>query len=239
MSDLYVKLLEASLEFGQGSSQMVGALRDEVTTNYDISSDKSINILDYHIYKIKYCLNSSQRIQSLQLLYKNRNDGSIKMLLDTKVSHLRDEKESEIDFEDFEEIVDVFFYVGKDDRLAAICITTNKNKIKYIGNKDNGELMKEEKLMDGNKIVFGFGMHACIKFGVCSIYAYFMDKKRYGIIQYGGLLQLRAKIKTDKEYRKQLQDKRDTLDEKQKLILDTCDLPETGFFPIACYIMSI
>ena len=239
MSVHFEKILESTLEYGQGYNQMVGAIRDEITTNYDISKDNPQNILDYHLQKIQYTLNKTQGIQTLQLIYKDRNDGSLKTLLDTKVSHLRDEKEpEEISFDDFEEIEDVFFYVGKDDRLAAICVKTNKNQIKYIGNKDNGELRRDEKIKEGNKIICGFGMQACIKYGVTSIYAYFMDKKIYGILQYQGLLQLRSKLKKDKEYRNELKNKRDTLNEKQKLIFDTCDMPETAFFPIACYIMS-
>ena len=70
------------------------------------------------------------------------------------------------------------------------------------------------------------------------MYCYYMDKSKFGILQYSGLLQLRAKLKVDPDYKKELEAKKDTLNEKQKLILDTCDLAETAFFPIICYIMS-
>ena len=81
-------------------------------------------------------------------------------------------------------------------------------------------------------------MHAGIKYGVSSIYSYYMDKKKYGIVFYTGLLQLRAKLKKNPEFKKEMEGKRASLNEKQKLILDTCDLPDTVFFSIASYIMS-
>ena len=237
MTEFYSKLLDATVEYGQGYNQMIGAVKEEVTTNYDFSLDKEINVLDYHIHKIIYSLNKNQRIQSMQLIYKNRNTGQLKTLLDTRSSHLKGEKLMEFEFEDFEEIINVFFYL-KEDRLAAICIQTNKGKIKYIGNQDKTELIKDESLNIEDKIIFGFGMQAGEKYGVSSIYCYYMNKNKYGIIQYGGLLQLRAKLKVDPDYKKELEAKKDTLNEKQKLILDTCDLAETAFFPIICYIMS-
>ena len=216
---------------------MVGSVKDEVTTNYDFSLDKEINVLDYHIYKIIYSLNKNQRIQSMQLIYKNRNTGQLKTLLDTRSSHLKNEKLMEFEFEDFEEIINVFFYL-KEDRLAAICIKTNKGRIKYIGNQEKAELIKDESLNNEDKIIFGFGMQAGEKYGISSIYCYYMNKNKYGIIQHSGLLHLRAKLKFDADYKKELEAKKDSLNEKQRLILDTCDLAETAFFPIVSYIMS-
>ena len=114
MTEFYSKLLDATIEYGQGYNQMVGAVKEEVTTNYDFSLDKEINVLDYHIHKIIYSLNKNQRIQSMQLIYKNRNTGQLKTLLDTRSSHLKGEKLMEFEFEDFEEIINVFFYLKED-----------------------------------------------------------------------------------------------------------------------------
>lgn len=53
-----------------------------------------------------------------------------------------------------------------------------------------------------------------------------------------GLLQLRSKLKKNPEFKTQLEAKKSSLNEKQRLILDICDLPDTSFFPICSYLMS-
>ena len=238
MDNLYNKILTATLEYGQGYDQMVVSIKEEVTTNYDYADKLNEEVLDYHIQKIIYTLNENQNIQTLKMIYKNRIDGQLKALLDTIDSHKKDEKEIEIDFNDNEEITEVFFYLTKDNRLAALSLKTNLGKVKQIGNQGNAEAIIDENLKGGENIVFGFGVNAGQKFGVSSIYCYFMDKNKYGIILYSGLLHLRAKLKTNPQYRKIMETKRASLNEKQRLILDTCDLPDTAFFPIATYIMS-
>ena len=238
MENLYIKLLDATLEYGQGYNQMVGASKDEVTENYDFASKLNEDVLDYHIHKIIYTLNDSQNIQTLKMIYKSRIDGKLISLLDTIVSHKQDEKENEIEFEDNEEIKEVFFYLTKEERLGAISFKTNLGKIKQIGNQGKAEAIIDENLKDGQHIVFGFGVNAGPKFGVSSIYCYYMDKNKYGIILYGGLLHLRAKLKRNPEFKKKMLANRASLNEQQKLILDTCDLPDAAFFPIISYIMS-
>ena len=248
MNERNKKVIFATIEHGQGYDQVIGGTEEEKTINYDIisdtkengSKDSNISIFDYHIKKIIYTLNSSQYIQSLKLIYKNRNDGQLKTLLDTIGSHIKDEKSFEIEFEDFEEITEVLFYLTKKDpRLGAISIKTNLNKFKNIGSEINlDEPVKDNNVLNGKNIIYGFGVHAGKNYGVSGIYCYFIDKTLYGIILYDGLLQLRAKLRKNSDFRNQMVEKRESLNEKQKLILDSCDLPDTAFFPFASYIMS-
>ena len=65
-----------------------------------------------------------------------------------------------------------------------------------------------------------------------------MSKRKFGIHNNTGLLQLRAKLKQNEQFKKELEAKKSTLTEAQKLILETCDLADAVFFPIASYIMS-
>ena len=234
---LYSKLLNVTLEYGQGYDQMIGGRQEDLTTNYDFCLEKKDKCLEYHIYKIIYTLNPNQYIQSLKMMYKNRNDGHLECLLDTVCSHTENEKESEIVFDEFEEIVEVRFWV-KADRLIGFSIKTNRDKIKIIGYGNNEDLIKDNEIESGKKIIFGFGVNAGKKYGVSSMYCYYMDKKQFGIIEYSGLLQLRAKLKVNANYRNEYKNKRESLDEKHKLILDTCKLPDTAFFPIIEFIMS-
>ena len=237
MSGIYHKLLDCSMEYGQGYNQIVGGEQDDVTENYDFSSTLKDEVLEYHIYKIEYSLNSNKYIQSLKMIYRNRNDGQLKALLDTINSNIKDEKEYEINFEEFEEITEVRFWV-KNERLIGFSIKTNFDQIRKIGYGNDEELIKDDVIETGNNIIMGFGVQAGPKHGISSMYCYYMDKNQFGIVEYAGLLQLRSKLKIDQEFKKNLKDKKESLNEKQKLILETCDLPDTAFFPIVLYIMS-
>ena len=79
---------------------------------------------------------------------------------------------------------DLYFYTSKQNNLVSIMIKTNLDKIKYIGNKDKGELIKDRTLETEKKIILGFGVNAGKKHGVSSIYCYYIDKSKFGIIKY-------------------------------------------------------
>lgn len=235
MKELYNNLLEVTLEYGQGHARMVEMEKhnETETKNYDCSVTLGSKFLDYHINKICYNLRSNECIQSLQLIFKNRNTGKIVTLLDTEPG---ENKTNEFAFDDNEEIIEVRVWEKKDS-LIGFEITTNTNRSKKIGYGDD-ESRKIEEFEKRDKIIFGFGCQANLQYGVCSLYCYFMDKKKYGIVQNTGLLQLRAKLRQNPEYKKKMEAKIATLNDKQKLILETCDLADTAFFPIIFYIMS-
>ncbi len=151
-------------------------------------------------------------------------------------THHRDQKTPRFHFDDSEEIKEVRVWTKKES-LIGFEVTTNRNRSKKIGFGDD-ESIKIKEFEHGDKIIFGFGCHANHQYGVSSIYCYFMDKRKYGIVQNSGLIQLRAKLKLNPEFKKKLEAKMDTLNENQKIILQTCDLPDTAFFPLATYIMS-
>ena len=238
MSTNKVKLLDVTLEYGQGSNEMIKPKEEEITELYDFTSKLKENVLEYKIHEIKYTLGEEQNVQTLTIIYKNRNDGHLETLLDTQKS-ATNAKEEIFEFDENEEIQDIYFYITDQCKLAAFMIKTNLGKIKYIGNQDKGKLVKSRDLETGKKIVLGFGVNAGKKFGVSSMFCYYMDKSKFGILQYQGLLQLRAKLKSNPEFKTQLEAKKDSLNEKQKLILSTCDLPDAAFFPVSSYIMSI
>ena len=112
--------------------------------------------------------------------------------------------------------------------------TQKKKKIGY--GEEESEKIKEFE--QGDKIILGFGCQANKQYGVCSIYCYYLGKRKFGIIQNSGLLQLRSKLKKNPEFKAELETKKSSLTEQQKLILDTCDLPDAAFFPFASYIMT-
>ena len=232
-------ILTTTLEYGQGYNEMLhGGGDDIITENYDYTSELGKDVVQYHIHKIYYTLNYYQGIQTLRMEYKNRNDGTIKVLLDTIKSKVKpDQPEQEIEFLDDEEINDIHFYVN-DYRLNAISIKTNKNRVKILGKEGKLEPVKDAKIKTGNYIIFGFGVQAGKRYGVSSMYCYFMHKYDYGIVKSGGFLQLRAKLKVDKDFSKKTEDKKNTLSDKLKLIVATCSFPDSIFAEIAAFLIS-
>ena len=228
-------LLKTTLEYGQGHSRMIDMAKhnETATVNHDCVGDMGEKFLDYHIYQIYYHLRSNECIQSLKMIFKNRNTGQLETLLDTDPE---DDKSDKFQFEDNEEITEVRVWLKKES-LIGFELTTNKNRSKKIGFGDDNTI-KIKEFEKGDKIIFGFGCQANKQYGVCSFYCYFMDKRMYGIVLNQGLIQLRSKLKKNEAYRKEVETKKATLNEKQSLILETCDLPDTAFFPIVSYIMS-
>ena len=153
-------ILTTTLEYGQGYDEMLQGGGDEITTeNYDYTSELGKGVVEYHLTKINYSLNAFQGIQTLRMEYTNRNDGTTKVLLDTTKSQKK-EHEQEILFADDEEIIDIIFYITNDNRLTALSIKTNKNRVKAIGKESNGVAVKDEKIKTGNYVIFGFGVQA-------------------------------------------------------------------------------
>lgn len=229
-------LLETTLVFGQGYLPVVDGDNDLYTTNYDYSFSNEQDILDYRLHKIT-CILSEQRIQSMTLVYKNRNTGELITLLDTKASSKEGGTEMDFTFGDFEVINKVRTWV-KEDNLIGFEIATNENHIKKFGYGVDDELVKIDAFEAGNKVILGFGVHAGKKYGVSSIYFYYLDRVNLASIEYSGLLQLRAKLKANPEFKKKSEDKKTTLSEKDKFILDICGLPDTAFFPITSFLMA-
>ena len=232
---LYNNLLEVTLEYGQGHARMVEMEKhnESETKNYDCSRTLGRNFIDYHINKICYNLKTNEFIQSLKIIFKNRNTGKLVTLLDTDPE---DNKPNEFQLEDNEEIIEVRVWEKKES-LIGFEITTNANRSKKIGYGED-QSRKIEEFESKDKIIFGFGCQANKQYGVCSLYCYFMNKRKFGIVQYTGLLQLRAKLKANDEFKKSVEANKANLNDKQKLILETCDLADTAFFPVISYIMS-
>jgi hypothetical protein len=232
-------ILCTTLEYGQGYNEMLPGGGDEILTqNYDYTSKLGKNVTEYHITKISYSLNAFQGIQTLRTEYKNRNDGTTLVLLDTTKSQKKAEHESEIEFLDDEEIIDIIFYITPDNRLTALSLKTNKNRVKVIGKDTNGTAVKDDKIKTGNYVIFGFGVQAGKKYGVSSIYCYYMHKYDYGIVKTSGFLQLRAKLKANKNFHDLIETQKSSLNDKHKLILITCGFPDSIFAEVAAFLIS-
>ena len=242
------KLIGITLLYGQGyreeqiSKKDFEKMRDKYSQSYDSLETKGEKILEYHIKKIIYTISPSQSIQTLKVIYQNRNNGQLEELLDTKASYTEQnndkDKLSYIEFEDNEEIVDMFFYVKDSNNLVSICITTNFGTSKYIGNQDLGTLVKDRDLEKKDKVIVGFYVEASKLEGVTGMYCYYVPKIKFGFYKYYGLFLLRAKIKCNQEFKKKIEEKKESFDEKNCLILSLSDLPDTVFTKVASFIIE-
>ena len=227
----------ATLDYGQGYDRMVEmeTLGQSMTQNFDCAQTLGSKFLNYRLYKIKYNLKSNEYIQSLQLIYKNRNNNQLECLLDTDPSH---DKENEYTLED-DTVIKIVRYWLNDGRITGFELTTNKKtgNIKMIGYQKN-DVEKIPEFEGKTKIILGFGVNANDQYGISSFYCYYMDKKCYGMNKHAGLIQLRAKLKADEKYKKEIESKKDTLNPIEKLILNICDLPDIPFHKAISFIMS-
>lgn len=242
------ELIGVTLLYGQGyKEEEISKLnteknKEKYSHSYDSVAAKGEKILEYHIKKIIYTISPSQSIQTLKVIYQNRNNGQLELLLDTKVSYTEQDydkdKLSSIEFEDNEEIVDIFFYVKDSNNLVSICITTSFGTSKYIGNQDLGTLVKDRDLEKKDKVIVGFYVEASKLEGVTGMYCYYVPKVKYGFYKYYGLFLLRAKIKCDKEFKKKMEEKKESFDAKQSLILAFSDFPDTVFTKVASFLLG-
>lgn len=237
--------MSSSVVYGEGQDENYDTkdqvVSEDITKLYDFSDEcekLKKNMWDYHIHKITFGIGTEQRIQSIKIDYKDRNSGEIKTLIDTENSHLENEKLSEIVFNDFEEIKLLRFWVKK-DRLIGFSIETNEGQIKKIGYGEDSELLKDKSLETNDYRIVGLSFHANKKFGITGMFFHYMHKSKYGRVIYNGILRLRAKLKKDTKFREDILAKKELLTDTQKLIFGVCDLPDTGFFPVACYLISL
>ena len=201
------------------------------------------NFLTYTLKKLCYELNKEKNgIQNLKLIYLNLN-GQEEVLLDTSEGKIQQFSET-IEFEDGEIIESVIVYTKK-DMLCGFDISTNKlmkdnNKRSILIGIRSNETSNDEGVMrvsGDNKVVVGIQCYANEQYGVSSISFHRVDKLTFSVYQTYGLRQLRAKMKKNEAYVKELEGLRANLTEEQKLLSDSCGLPDAVFFSVLKYVM--
>ena len=225
--------IEATLEYGEGYSEIGERDKEKLTINCDkYYLLKDSNPFMYHIHKIYYSLKKNEYIQSLKIEYKNQLKGNFMTLLETPgVSDLEDLQI--INIRKYEGIINVKVYLKK-NKLTGIELKTDLNNVYKIGygEKEDEEIFEEFE--NEENIILGFGVNAT-KFRVHSIYCYFTNRQKYYNKIFPGLLLLKAKINKNEEFKNKLDSKISETDEIHKLIVRICELPNNEFCNIAKY----
>ena len=224
----------------EDSADQIKVPHDTLKFEYKPRNEK---FLDYTWKKICYKLNEKKDgIQCLKLIYLNLK-GEEEVLLDTSEGKEKNFSET-IEFEDGEIIESVIEY-SKNEILCGFDITTNKilpdnNKRNIlIGIRANEGIDKEDvmRVPEDNKVIVGILCYANEVTGVTGISFHRVDKSTFSIYQTSGIRQLRAKVKKNEEYVKELDALKAKLTPEQILLADTCNLPDTIFFSVLKYVM--
>lgn len=214
-----MKELEKKIKF----LSEVGISYNETYSNYGLPKKLEKYIFKYKISKIIYTLNSNC-IQSLKVIYKNRIDNSL-ISVENDDCLIENNKKYVINFPDYFEIklLEVDQIKGEDIGFTILC----GNKIYDIGYKQNSESRKRKF---NNQILLGIEMKACPSFGISNLNFKLYDSGKFAIKYYDGFLQLRAKLKKNPSFKNKIFKNFNTFNEKQKLIVNICNMPDLVFY---------
>jgi len=200
----------------------IGICYDTTYSNYSLPKKIEKNICDYKISKIIYTLNSNC-IQSLKIIYKNRNNDSL-ITVENDDCLIENNKKHIIKFPDFLEIK--LLGIEKDkDKDIGFTIQCG-NEIYDIGYKQNSKSQKQIN----NKILLGIEMQACPSYGISNLNFKLYDSSKFAFQFYDGFLQLRAKLKSNLAFKNKILGNFNSFNEKQKLIINICNLPDLLFY---------
>ena len=232
--------LDVTLNYGDCYYDLTEINRDNNNTftlnydNYDYTAKSGYKHLDFHIKQIFYSEKNGY-VESLKIIYKNKKTGKLISLLDTPEPE-NTKLIQNIEIKELEEIINVKIWLKK-KTLTGFEIKTDFNRIIKIGHGEKGEEMIIPQFENDSKIILGFGVFASKK-RVTSIYFYFTDKEKYYNIFNPCLLQIRAKLIKNQEFRENVEKRKNELNKKNKLLVDVCGLPNPIFYSIASYFSS-
>ena len=217
------------------STSIFGRFINENSKIYDIRDKVGKKILDYRLIKIKCQLKSNDCIYGIQFIYRNINTNKEETLINVepKDLDLSNLIEQEMDF-GFEEIVDLRLWLSEEVKLIGFEVTTNRGRTQKFGFGNEEELRKCPNFDSNENCIVGFGVIAEEKNGIVGMYAYFVKRKLYAFYSYNGVFKLRIKMKKE-EYRKQIESKKSSLNDKNQILYKVCSLPDNQFFNIIKY----
>ena len=228
----------ASLEFGEGIFYEVDRDEKNFTTNCDsfnYFSEPENNPFDYYIKYIYYSLKDKEYISSLKVVYQDRKTDRLITLLDTPGTYTAELEK--IEFKSYELIVNMRVWV-KYDKLTGFEIKTLFGRIIKIGYGEKEDEIIIDELKNEKCFILGFGVEANST-RVTGIYCYYIDTKLYDkYCYYLDILKIRSKLMLDNKYKNEIHSKMSEYDDKLRLLIDVCELPNLPFFIILSYILD-
>ena len=202
------------------------------TKLFDMKNILKDKLLNYKISKIKCQLKSNEGIHGIQFIYRNLIDGK-----ETTIINIQP-KENGLIEQEFdlggENIIDMNVFLNQDILLIGFEIITNKNRIFKIGYGNDEQLVKVPDLKNLEQIVIGFGLNTNEDNIITSIYGYYINRNKYILNLYKGILYLRKKLE-NKEYNEKIQKKLNNMNKRNQILYRICSLPQNQFFNIMKY----
>ena len=94
--------------------------------------------------------------------------------------------------------------------------------------------MKVPDLKNLEQIVIGFGLNTNEDNVITSIYGYYINRNKYILNLYKGILYLRKKLE-NQEYNEKIQKKLNNMNKRNQILYRICSLPQNQFFNIMKY----
>ena len=194
------------------------------------------NILNFKISQIKIfhgTIDGAELVTGIQIYYRDRIKGTITTTGEFK-SEKTGELYEELILEPNENLVDFQIRTG-DKGVNNLEFKTNKGRTIKCGGNGGEQKITEFSNSQEKYIILGIfgGYSNCLNsFGV-----YFISKKNFIKILYGGLFNLRFILKKKNEVKKQILENKDKLNLEFYTILKVCLLPDSAFCSVMRYIM--
>ena len=169
------KEIISSLEYGAYKIETNQYDSEIAGKTYDPCDELGEKILEYRLKKLSYILNPNKRIDKIKLEYLNKKDKTSK-IIETPTLEGADNKMEEIEFEEDEEINNIYIYLNN-IQFIGFELITSKGKNKKIGFGEKEEKNSEKELEKGDKNIVGFGFNSSKKFGVYGMHFYYIDKQ--------------------------------------------------------------
>ena len=215
----------------------------EATSNYGLITEKSLLLDDllvfneflicYRLHRIRCWQNKQLGLIGIQLFYKDRVTNE--EIISLNKSKNTESTLVEFNLDSLEYITGLTIY--KTDLLNGFSIITNKKRQKLFGYDIGEKIIPEAFEEEGKNVILGFFFTFEPNFVISSVGCYYLNRIFFSMILYSGVLYLRIKLK-DEKFRKEIENKINTIDKSFKALFKMCLLPNILFYGALKYSLS-
>ena len=215
----------------------------EATSNYGLITEKSLLLDDllvfneflicYRLHRIRCWQNKQLGLIGIQLFYKDRVTNE--EIISLNKSKNTESTLVEFNLDSLEYITGLTIY--KTDLLNGFSIITNKKREKLFGYDIGEKIIPEAFEEEGKNVILGFFFTFEPNFVISSVGCYYLNRIFFSMILYSGVLYLRIKLK-DEKFRKEIENKINTIDKSFKALFKMCLLPNILFYGVLKYSLS-
>ena len=197
---------------------------------YEILKDK---IFNYKLSKIKCQIKSNKGLYGIQFIYRNLIDGKESTIINIQ-SKEKDLIEQEFDLNG-DSIIDLKTWLNDKYILTGFEVITNRNRAQKFGYGDDEPIKNIVDFKDLDKIIVAFGVYVNEEDNsITSLYGYYLNRSKFYMIMYKGILYLRKKTQNP-TYVEKIKKKLPNMNKKNQLLFKICNLPQNQFFNIIKY----